>query len=150
MYGELKCFIKLFTRLKLLQTFRTVIRKFCKNLVFTSLDRSNRNRIPIEIGRDSMIISFTPSIDWTKNFDQSNILNFEFHLENSRIWIFTLFILQMNTLQPYIIITIYPYIYLYIQHIYPWNSALGSNKRDEPHTWVTPWGLPLMWDCESP
>ena len=85
-----------------------------------------------------------------KSFDQSNILNFEFHLENSRIWIFTLFILQMNTLQPYIIITIYPYIYLYIQHIYPWNSALGSNKRDEPHTRVTPWGLPLMWDCESP
>ena len=26
----------------------------------------------------------------------------------------TLFILQMNTLQPYIIITVYPYIYIYI------------------------------------
>ena len=28
----------------------------------------------------------------------------------------TLLILQMNTLQPYIIITIYPYIYIYTQH----------------------------------
>ena len=57
--------------------------------------------------------------DWSnKSFNRSNILNFEFHLENSKTWIFTLFILQMNTLQPYIITTTYHCIYLYIQHLF--------------------------------
>ena len=37
---------------------------------------------------------------------------------------FTLFILQMNTLQPYIIITTYPCIYLYIYN----NLPLGCNN----------------------
>ena len=90
--------------------FRIIIRKFCKNSIFICLDRSrgikhlskalfyrsNKNQVPIETGRDSSIISFTTSI-----------LNFEFHLEIFKTWIFTLFILQMNTLQFYIIITTY-------------------------------------------
>ena len=73
---------------------------------------TNQNR---QTFQDNLLHHFDRS---KKSFDWSNILNFKFHLENSRTWIFTLFILQMNILQPYIIITIYPYIYLYIQHIY--------------------------------
>ena len=40
-----------------------------------------------------------------------------FHLENFRTWIFILFTFQINTLQSYIIITIYPCISQYIQPI---------------------------------
>ena len=78
-------------------------------------DWSTTNQIPIESCRNSKIISFNISIDQTKVSTNRNSWNLNFQKENSRIWVFTLFILQMNTLQPYIIITTYPCIYLYIQ-----------------------------------
>ena len=114
--------------MKHFQTFRTVIRKFCKNSIFTSLnrsrgikhqskalfDRSNRNWTPIETGRKFRIIFFNISIDRAKVLTDRKTWISNFHLENSKSWIFTLFILQMNILQSYIIITTYPFIYIYI------------------------------------
>ena len=66
-------------------------------------------------GRDSRIISFTTSIDRIEVSTDWKSWNLNFHKENSRTRISTLFILQMNTLQSYIIITTYLCIYLYIQ-----------------------------------
>ena len=52
--------------------------------------QSNRNRSLIEAGRDSRIIFLHHFDQLSKMFDRLNILNFEFHLENFRTWIFTL------------------------------------------------------------
>ena len=52
--------------------------------------QSNMNRSLIEVGRDSRIIFLHHFDRLSKMFDWLNILNFEFHLENFRTWIFTL------------------------------------------------------------
>ena len=98
--------------MKPLQTFRAVTRKFYRKFSFSSFDRSNtlfdwwsRNWIAIESSRDSRIIFLIILIDWAKvRIDRIYwILNFHFidfkkqYYPNSNI-----------------IITTYPYIYIYI------------------------------------
>ena len=131
MKGELQYFIKLFTRLKTFQTFRTVTRKFCKRLSFMSLDQSrgiehqlkvlldqsNKNWALIKRGRSSWSNSLITLIDWAKS--QS--------IENSWIWHWKFqnlnfhYIIFINQYSPNlnIIITTYTCIHLYIQHDQP-------------------------------
>ena len=75
-------------------------------------DLSNRNRATNETSKDSKIYFFTISIDWAKVLIDRKCCILNFHLENSRTWIFTLWnnILQTQTslLQP-----IYVYTYIY-------------------------------------
>jgi len=129
MYGELKCFIKSFTMLETSSNSLNSHQKILqKNPVhdfrsvenyFRSIECSFRS-VEQELSSDRDIqklqdFFFTISIDRAKASTSRNSWNLNFHKENSRIQIFTLFILQMNTLQLYIIITTYPCIYLYIQ-----------------------------------
>ena len=110
--------------MKPLQPFWIVIRKFCKKSCFMIFDWSsaifdqlNRNQTAIETSRNSRIIFLSSSIDW-----KCCILNF--HLENSRTWIFTLWnnILQTQTslLQPI-------HVYTYINNSKKLDSILLSN-----------------------
>ena len=73
---------------------------------------SNKNQIVIEPSRNSRIIFLTILIDWAKISTDRKYWFSNFHLENSRTWIFTLWnhILQTQTslLQP---ILVYTYIY---------------------------------------
>ena len=129
------------------QTFRIVAwrfgRKFCfaifdwlrvtfdrLNALFWSIDQESNL---IESCRNSRIISFNIWINRTEVSIDRNSWNLNFHKENSRIRIFTLFILQMNTLQPYIIITIYPCIYLYTT---PTQYEIGSLRSNLTWTYI--------------
>ena len=112
--------------MKSLQPFWTVTRKFYKKSRFkifnwskisfdrssVLFDRSNRNRTVIETSKDSWIIFLPFLIDWAKTLTDKKCYILNFHLENSRTWIFTLWnnILQTQTslLQP---ILVYTYIY---------------------------------------
>ena len=83
-----------------------------KNSVFTTFDRSrvpfdwsnalfdwlNRNQASIEIGKNSKIDFLTISINWAKVLTDRKYWILNFHLENSRTWIFTLSTLWKNTL----------------------------------------------------
>ena len=112
--------------MKPFQTFKTFIRKFCKKFSLTSLDRSrgiknrsktlfdrsNKNQMVIESSRSSWIIFLIISIDRVKDLTNWTYWISNFHLENSRTWIFTLSTLWNNILQKSnIIIIIYPCIY---------------------------------------
>ena len=81
----------------------------------------------MESGRSSKIIFLITSIDRIEVLINRKSWNLNFHKENSRTHISTLFILQMNTLQPYIISTTYSCIYLYIYN----NTSLlvGCEKQ---------------------
>ena len=108
--------------MKPFQTFRIVTRKLCRTSVCTCLDRSrgiecqsknlfdwsNKDRTPIETSRNSRIIFLIILINREKGSTNRKTWILNFHLENSWTWIFTLFILKINTLQP---ILVYPYIY---------------------------------------
>ena len=87
-------------------------RKVTFNRSSALFDRTNKNQAVIETSRDSKIFFFTISIDRAKvSTDQKRCIS-NFHLENSRTWIFILWnnILQTHTslLQP---IHVYTYIY---------------------------------------
>ena len=69
-------------------------------------DRSNMNQASIESGKSFISIFSINSIDRSKASTDWTSWNLNFHKENSRSCNSILFILQMNTLQPYIIITI--------------------------------------------
>ena len=133
MYGELQCLIKSFTRFKTFPNVQNSYQKFYKNSFYVAW-LIERNRASIELGRSFRSIFLINSIDWAKaSTDQETFLtasidrskvsidwtswNLNFHKENSRSWNSILFILQMNTLQSYIIITTYHCIYLYIYNI---------------------------------
>ena len=126
-------------------TFRmvfTILQKILQKTVFMKLDRSrgiehqsktlsnrsNRYRALIESGRNFKSIFLINSIDWTKVLTDRTTWNLNFHKENFRSRNIILFILQMNTLQPYLIITTYPCIYLYIQH---WLVKFSWNKNSK-------------------
>ena len=132
MYGQLKCFIKSFTRLETSSTFLNSHQKILQKIMFynfrsieSSFDRSNalfdrssKNRIAIESSRDSRIIFFIISIDranastnqkyWISNFLFSlrKFQNLNFHFNN---------FMKQYSPNLNIIITTYPYIYLYMQ-----------------------------------
>ena len=127
MYGELKCFIKPFTRLEtsstslnnhlkilqkiLIHDFRSVENYFwsikCSFRLVKQESSSNRN---IQRLQDFF---FTVSIDRTKVSTNQKCLTLNFHLENSRTWIFTYFMKQYSPNLNIIIITTYPCLYLY-------------------------------------
>ena len=102
--------------MKPLQTFRTVTRKFCRKFSFSSFDWSrvpfyrlnalfdwsSRNRIAIESSWDSRIIFLIILIDWAKVSIDRKYWILNFHLENSKTWIFTLLTLRNNILLVYL------------------------------------------------
>ena len=131
-------FLDLNNCLKYLRPFQTS-KQLPKNSVFTSFDRSrgieyrskalfnqsNRNWTAIDSSSDSKIIFFIISISRTEVSTNRKSWNLNFHKENSRTRISTLFILQiLNTLQLYIIIITYPCTYLCIYNI----LCLGLNN----------------------
>ena len=118
--------------LKLFPTFRmiiTILQKILQKTVFMRLDRlrgikhqskalfdRSNSWASIESSRSFKSIFLINSIDQTKASIDRTSWNLNFHKENSRSRNSILFILQMNILQPFIIITTYPCIYLYIRH----------------------------------
>ena len=122
MYGELKFFIKTLTMLEISSTFLNNHLEFCFT-IFNWLkitfdqssalfDQSNRNRTAIKTSKNSRIFSLPFSINWAKVSTDRKLWFSNFHLENSRTWIFNYWnhILQTQTLllQP---IIVYTYIY---------------------------------------
>ena len=81
----------------------------------TLFDRSNKNQIVIDSGKSSWIIFLIISIDRVKDLTDWIYWISNFHLENSRTWIFTLSTLWNNILQTQIsllqLIHVYTYIY---------------------------------------
>ena len=126
MYGELKHFMKLFTRFEIFLNIQNSYQKFN----FHESQSIERNWASIEVSFQS--IRRESNTDWiksrlqdiihhhfdrlSKSFDQSNILNFEFHLENSRFWIF---ILWNNILQTQISLLQHFHVYTYIYNNLP-------------------------------
>ena len=116
--------------MKPFQTFRTIIKKFCKNLaLWVSIDqkessinggyfRSIEQESRINRTKPRLQNNFPPYFDRSsKNFNRLKILNFEFLLEYSKTWIFTLWnnILQTETsLLQSINVYTHTYIYIYI------------------------------------
>ena len=117
--------------MKPLQPFRIVTRKILQKIQFSSFNRSrgpfdrsntlfdwlNRNRIAIETSRNFKIIFRTISIDRAKVLTDWKYWFSNFHLENFRTWIFTLWnhILQTQKSLLYPIL-VYTYIYNTAQH----------------------------------
>ena len=89
--------------------------KGIKHQLKALFDRLNMNQASIESGRSFRSIFLINLIDWSKALTNRTSWNLNFHKENFRSRNSILFILQMNTLQSYISITIYSCIYLYIQ-----------------------------------
>ena len=133
MYGELRCLKKPFTRFKTFPNIQNSYHNSAENyakMVFTMLDRSrgiehqskalfdqlNKNRASIESGKSFRSFFLINSIDQIKVSTDWTSWNLNFHKENSRSRNSILFILQINTLQPFIVIITYPCIYLYIRH----------------------------------
>ena len=130
MYGELKCFIKPFTRLETssntLSSHQKILQKNLDFLLSIIRKLLSIDQVLFSIGRTGIKQwSSHPEIQGfflyhfdrsSQNFNQSKMLNFEFHLENSRTWIhFNNFMKQYFSDSNIMIITIYPCIYLYIQ-----------------------------------
>ena len=117
MYGELKCFIKPFTRLETSSNSLNSHQKILqKNPDFRLVEFSFR-LVEQELSSDRDIqklqdFFFTISIDRAKASTNQKCLTSNFHLKNFRTWIFTSWnnILQTQTslLQP---IHVYTYIY---------------------------------------
>ena len=119
MYGELKRFMKLFTRFEIFLNIQNSYKKFN----FHESRLIERNWASIEVPFWS--IKWKSNIDWIKSrlqdiiphhFDWSNILNFKFDLENSRFWIFTLW---NNILQTQISLLQRFHVYTYIYNNLP-------------------------------
>ena len=111
----------------------------------------------IDSSSDSKIIFFIISINRTEVSTDRKSWNLNFHKENSRTRISTLFILQiLNTLQLYIIIITYPCTYLCIYNILclGLNNLIGlficyfigSKKKKNPKSFY----FGMVWDFFGP
>ena len=129
MYGELKCFIKPFTRLETssntLSSHQKILQKNLDFLLSIIRKLLSIDQVLFSIGRTGIKQwSSHPEIQGfflyhfdrsSQNFNQSKMLNFEFHLENSRTWIhfnnFMNNIFQTQTSLLLQSILVYTYIY---------------------------------------
>jgi len=133
MYGELRCLKKPFTKFKTFPNVQKWLPQFCRKLCkngFYNARSFERNRASVEgffrsieqessinqLGKSFGSFFLINSIDQTKVSTDRTTWNLNIHKENSRSQNSILFTLQMNTLQPFIIIITYPCIYLYIRH----------------------------------
>ena len=124
MYGELKCFIKPFTRLETSSNSLNNHQKILQKILFydfRSIECSFRS-IKLESNSDQFIqrlkdYFLTISIDWVKVSTDRKCWISNFHLENSRTWIFILKILWNNILQTQTSLLQPIHVYTYIYNI---------------------------------